>query len=351
MKPEGLLKQSLPAMSAVLWTPRKQAALIRLFNPWYYVSPNISPMARKAQLRQLLGSMAVLGTTVSLFKMAGYDVETNPIATNFMRVGSGITQFDFTQGGTAYLRFYARFLTGYTESSAGNITKLGEGYKPTTTLTLAGDMLRSRLIPWAGNLASALHGEDPAGRPFGVPQFLSNTLVPMTAGQLIELAVEDPDNVGAIILSPLTLFGVGMQVQSFNKPKGRWDVWGDPVGTDHSDSPVVQKLEELGVELNMPANMIRGVKLTPEQYDAYSYISGIEMQLRTGAVIEMPGFDEASPGEQETMLRAAIAGAREDARMDMMGQYPELMDEADRLQQLRIQQGSPAAVRRREAAQ
>jgi hypothetical protein len=122
------------------------------------------------------------------------------------------------------------------------------------------------------------------------------------------------------------------------------------VGTDHSDSPVVQALDRLGIEANMPANNIRGVKLSPAMYDEYSYEAGQRMQEYLGAAVATPGFDQGSPGEQENAIRASMAAAREDARSYMMSKYPEIIDQADTLKQQRIQQGSPAAIRRREAA-
>jgi hypothetical protein len=345
--------------NTVFFSPRKNIGTFNMFfSPLNMVNPltRTDKLARTKAMKLLMGSMAYTGAFIGLANMMGFEAELDPRHTNFLKIHVGNRWVDITGGNAIFVRTMARLISNQSVSSTGRFTDFASSVNDRASRASEIERFaRNKLAPQSSSIADALYGADAVGRPFSVTQELRDNVVPMFMDTFIETASEvarnEPGSWMTAFTLPMALLGAGVQAPLKDETAGRWDVWGDPVGTDHSDSPVVQKLEELGMELNMPANMIRGVKLTPEQYDAYSYVSGIEMQLRTGAAIEIPGFDEASPGEQETMLRAAIAGAREDARMDMMGQYPELLDEADRLQQLRIQQGSPAAVRRREAAQ
>lgn len=334
-------------LNAVIWTPRKISATVNLMNPWKYLDPSIHPVIRRERLKRVLGSIAITGTAIGLANAAGYSVNLNPVSTDFLRVRAGKTTFDLSGGNVAYLRLMARLAFNEAVTSRGNVIEYGEGYRAPTKADAIIDFVRGRFAPNAALIADALYGKDPGGRPFSLTTQMSDKLVPMTINNFIDLAYDDPGNMAALILSPLSIFGAGMYVQAPDEVQGRYDVWGMPNGTDHSNNPVDRKLRSLGIYPNLPERNIRGVPLNDALYDEYQFRSGEQMRERVGELLRTPGFDNLRVGEQEELLRDTWNSAREDARNLMMGLHTELLTEADRLKQERMDKGSPAAIARR----
>jgi DUF438 domain-containing protein len=101
----------------------------------------------------------------------------------------------------------------------------------------------------------------------------------------------------------------------------------------------------------MPERMIRGVKLNDAQYDEYAQRAGKAIQKELANVLRTTRIERLSIGRQEALLRAHIENAREHARTIMLGKHDEIRREAARLKKTVREQGTPAAIRRREAAQ
>lgn len=335
-------------LNTVIWTPRKISATLGMMNPWNYLNPSISPAIRRERLKRVLGSIAITSTAVGLANAAGYSVNLNPISTDFMRIKAGDTSFDLSGGNVAYLRLMARLLFNEAITSRGTVIEYGEGYRAPTRADAIIDFVRGRFAPNAAVIADALYGKDPVGRPFSLTAEMSDKLVPMTINNYIDLAYEDPGNMGALILSPLSIFGAGMYVQTdIGANTSRFDALGAPKGTDHTNNPVARTLERVGIQLNMPERNIRGVPLDDRLYDEYAGRAGQAVQRELASVVRTPGFDRLPLGRQEDLLKSHVANAREYARSVMMGKHPEIMREAERLKRERAQQGSKAAQERR----
>src|SRR5690606_540666 len=52
----GRIEGAVPALNAAFFSPRKITSTLNILNPVNYVSPKISPTARKAAIRNLVGS-------------------------------------------------------------------------------------------------------------------------------------------------------------------------------------------------------------------------------------------------------------------------------------------------------
>jgi hypothetical protein len=220
----GRFNQSVPILNAMFFSPRKIAATMQKLNPQKYLDPRISPTARKEALKSLLGMVGASATVLSLARMMGADVETDPRSSDFGKVKVGNTRFDVTGGDGNYAVLLARLATNKTKSTTSDIIReLGEDYgAPTRGDTLV-KYFRNKLSPTASFVGDWLYGEDAIGKPFNVKKALIGRAVPLIVSSAIEAAAEDPKMGVASALADL--FGVGTQTYDFsadwNTSKGK----------------------------------------------------------------------------------------------------------------------------------
>lgn len=201
---------AVPALNATFFSPRKVSATVNMLNPQRYLDPRISPTARRAAIRQLVGSLAITTTAIALARMAGADVETDPTSSDFAKAKFGKTRYDFTGGNGTYAVLLARLIENQTKSStSGKVTKLGEGYKPTTRADLALKFARNKLSPSASFLADWLYESDSIGTPFDASSEALQRAVPLIGQDVYQIHKEDPGNTFGATLG--SLFGVGVQ--------------------------------------------------------------------------------------------------------------------------------------------
>jgi hypothetical protein len=218
-----------PALNAGFFSPRKMSATMEMFNPVRYLNPSISPTARRAAMRQLLGSLMATGAVLAIARAVGADVNFDPRSSNFAKIGIGKEKLDMTGGNSAYVRLLARIATNQEITQSGKLIELGKGYKPTTRADLVLRFTRGKLSPVASTLADFLYGSDPVGRPFSVTEEMRDKLVPITIGDFINFAQYDPHNTAAIVPSLAAIFGVGLETELPPLAKTHRDVWGEPM--------------------------------------------------------------------------------------------------------------------------
>lgn len=201
---------AVPALNATLFSPRKLSATINMFNPERYLNPKVSKIARQAALRQLLGSLGITAGLLFLAQLNGQKIEKDPKSADFGKFIHGKTHFDITGGNGTYAVLLARLLSNKTKSSTtGNVSTLGEGYKPTTRADVALKFLRNKLSPLTSMAADFLYGSDAIGQPFKVTNEIKNRIIPLIITDTIDLVKKDPSNT---ILGALgDMFGVGVQ--------------------------------------------------------------------------------------------------------------------------------------------
>lgn len=202
---------AVPLLNAAFFAPRKISATVNMFNPERYLNPKTSPTARKAALRQLLGSLAISATLIALHSfLSGDDDETDPRSADFGKIKNGITRFDLTGGNGTYAVLLARLFSNQTKSSTtGMVSNLGEGFKSDTRLDIITKWGRNKLSPIASYVADFLAGTDAVGQPFNVTNDTVSRVTPLIIQDIISLAKEDPDNLVYGILA--TMFGFGVQ--------------------------------------------------------------------------------------------------------------------------------------------
>lgn len=202
---------TVPIANAALFSPRKLSATVNMFNPRRYLDPKVSPTARKAALRQLIGSVGITATVLGLANMNGAKTETDPRSSDFGKGVIGKVHYDVTGGNGPYAVLLARLITNKTKSTTTNkVTKLGVGYKPTTRADIALKFGRNKLSPLASFIADWAYGTDAVGEKFETKKAVVGRLQPLILQDLQKLSEEDP----AVMIGSgiFNLFGGGLGV-------------------------------------------------------------------------------------------------------------------------------------------
>lgn len=204
----------VPALNTAFFSPRKISATMNMFNPVRYLDPRISPTARIAATRQLVGSLIATAGFLELAHLAGASVDINPTSTNFGKAKFGKTTLDFTGGNAIYVRLLARIATGQEISSSGKKTLLNTGkFGETTKADLAVSFFRDKLSPVASTLADVLYGKDAIGQKPTFANEAQDKLYPIVISDFINLVKSDPKD--AITWLPIiaAIFGVGVSTE------------------------------------------------------------------------------------------------------------------------------------------
>lgn len=107
----------------------------------------------------------------------------------------------------------------------------------------------------------------------------------------------------------------------------RIGIWGQPMpsstmlspGTATHD-PVDARLEALNMGIAAPERKIRGVQLTEQQYEDFSRLSGTAAHGDLMRLVQGPGFASFPPERQTELIKKALEGARERARIALFAQ-------------------------------
>ena len=207
----GKLERIAPSLNALFFSPRLAAARFNALNPaWYAKQP---PEVRKKALGDFARFTGVLVSTLSLAKLAGYKVETNPTSPDFAKIQDGNVRYDVAGGFSQWVRLFAQLLAGETKSSAsGEIKKLNTGdFGSRNRADVLEQFVRSKLSPVAGALANEfLYGEDITGEKVTLGSAAKDLTIPLYI-QDIASAMEDKGPTGLLSVGLPSFFGVGTQ--------------------------------------------------------------------------------------------------------------------------------------------
>lgn len=316
------LERSATALNATLFSPRKFAATMHMFNPVRYLNPEISPTARQAAIRQLAGSLIATSAVLALAKAMGASVDPDPRSVNFAKIVIGDEKFDLTGGNDTYLRLLARIATNQEINAAGKLKELGQSFGSTTRAGVAWDFMRNKLSPVAGFIVDALYGSNPVGRPFSVSDEMMDKLVPITVGDWIKFAMYDADNYAAYFPALAAAIGVGMETPLAPMARSGRNVWGEPTSAFDAPlrDPVDRQFKALGYTPGFPIDVIRKVRLTGQQYDDYIRISGSLAKMQLDQLLAWPQWNAIPDVSKLSMMKKIIRKSRDIAQTTLMVQ-------------------------------
>lgn len=318
-----------PALNTIFFSPRKIVATVEMFNPVNYA--RLSPIAREAAAKQLMGSLIATGAVLTLAKVMGAGVNFDPRSSDFGKIDIGGEKLDMTGGNAAYVRFLARMATGQEVTRTGKLVDLTSGNPHgATRAEVAANFMRGKLAPVAAMIADWLYGKDPGGRAFDLGATARDELTPIVIDSFIKYFGNNPDDTAALIPSLSAILGVGLESPEPPLSESGRDVWGDPIpgvnrfwGTSPPSwlhDPVTQEARRLNVYLGFPMQTIRGVKLTEGQYDQYAQLSGRIAHARLDDLVRSPDWASYSDLAKASVFKHVISRARDTAETAIMVQ-------------------------------
>jgi hypothetical protein len=251
------LEKSAKLLTDAFFSPRLMASRIRMLNPNTYM------MAPKGVRKQYVhGMMRAIGswwTIASLAEMAGAEVSKDPRSSDFGKIKIGNTRLDPGAGFQQFLVLGSRMRpewtgmnepmdTGITpldlagnlagmggggttstgKSTYGKFRPFGVGFKPETRVSTGIEFGANKLHPTVKFAYDLMRASE--NRPVNMADRTVQMFLPIIAGDIAELAKEDPALLPLII--PLGSFGMGSQTYSggIEEPNFVPDSWDIKVG-------------------------------------------------------------------------------------------------------------------------
>ena len=211
----GALERAAPVLNGAFFSPRLMASRLNLLNPAFYVK--LDPFVRKEAIKSLLTFAGTGATVLTLAKLAGADVGTDPTSSDFGKIKIGNTRLDIWGGFQQYFRAAGQLITGkYTSSTTGKEYTLGEGYKPLTRLGIVGRVIESKESPVLSFISTLLTGQNGLGGKLDVPVEILDRFTPMMLSGFYDLYKEG--GLKEMGLGLPSIFGVGVQTYGSQIP-------------------------------------------------------------------------------------------------------------------------------------
>ncbi len=205
----GQLSSVMPFLSALMFSPRMQAATVEL--PFMLASK--SPAIRRIAAENIGATLGVGVGLLSLAALAGASVEWDPRSADFAKIRVGNTRLDIWGGKQQYVVALARLITGSGKSTtSGKEYEIGPDSFAGDRIALLTHFIRGKLAPGPGLLTDIAVGEDFLGRKMGwdrAGEIAINALAPMSLYQTYESMQQEGALSGALLSVP-SYFGVGV---------------------------------------------------------------------------------------------------------------------------------------------
>ena len=202
----GKLERHADLAGVFLWSPRLMASRINTFTSIF--DPSYTPRARKRALKELY---QFIGAVSAMMFMASanddWEIEWNPLSSNFGKVKRGDVRHSVMGGVESYITFMARQLTWHTKTGKNIKSFSDPRYKGKNAWDFIGTFARGKVAPDLGTIVNLLAQEDVVGNKYGwwdVPDELLPLVIPETmeaykAGGIAEV----------LKTIPFTTYGIG----------------------------------------------------------------------------------------------------------------------------------------------
>jgi len=222
----GALEGAAPEVNMVFFSGRKIASTINMLNPWNYIDPKISKTAKKAALRNLIGSTAISITLIELAKLLGSDEpETDPRSSKIGKIKVGNSYLDVSGGNATYATLLSRLLSGKTKTQKGEVKPLGNKIGETSASDLISQGIRYKLSPNTSLIVDLLSGANAIGEEKTPTQSVIDRFRPMFLNSIYE-EIKDDSN-GSFVKALMAigaLFGGSLNTIPPVEPKNKKSV-------------------------------------------------------------------------------------------------------------------------------
>lgn len=202
----GAFERAAPLLNGAFFSPRFMAARLKALNPATYA--RMPKQVRVEAMKDALSTVGAGLAVVSLAKLQGASVETDPRSSDFGKIKMGETRIDVWGGFQQYVRFLAQITSGQRKTLSGEMVDL-TGKTRETRGDAAVRFARTKLAPGPGVLTDLMFGaKDVTGRPVDAKR-LAETVIPMYVQDALAAMREHGPAKGFLISSP-AFFGVGV---------------------------------------------------------------------------------------------------------------------------------------------
>lgn len=211
------LESAVPLLNNLFFAPKLLASRVQMLNPRFYLDPKTPKSVRIMAMKSVLGTIGFNLTLLSLAKMAGAEVESDPRSSDFGKIRVGKQRIDPWGGLQPLARFAAQFYTGQSKSTkTGEIRDLdGKTFPFTTRGDLILNFAKSKRAPLAGLVWDAITGKDFFGKDVNIPEETLEMIFPLFYRDMFEAIKEDGIKGGLLTLPGF----VGAGVQTFEGQK------------------------------------------------------------------------------------------------------------------------------------
>jgi hypothetical protein len=218
------LEQATQVLNSIFFAPKYVASRFQLIlNPLSGFSitggsARVRAQAAKEYGRFLLGAGVVIG----LAKLAGAEVEDDPLSSEFAKIRIGNTRMDPFGGLAQVTTLLGRTFTGKATTSKGKEISLvrEEGrkkkYGSRDLAGIWGTFARQKFSPIVSANVDALLGYDVVGQPITPAGAYARLLIPLSFGDIREAMKEQGVPAGTA-MSLISLFGVSMSTYDINQ--------------------------------------------------------------------------------------------------------------------------------------
>jgi hypothetical protein len=204
--PLGLQRAAI-TLNSVFFSPRLIMSRLNLVNPVYYMKQ--TPFVRKEALKSLFAFVGFGMTILTLSKLAGAEVGSDPRSSEFGKIKINNTRIDVWGGFQPLVRVAGQLISGkYVSSTTGKEMTLGEGYKPMTRADIVQRFFEGKLAPVPSFIVTLMKGQSIEGEKVNVPKEIALRFTPMVIQDMYDILQDSP---GLFPVSLLGLFGVGSQ--------------------------------------------------------------------------------------------------------------------------------------------
>jgi hypothetical protein len=313
------LEGAATELNTVFFSPRLVMSRLQLINPVFYI--RLEKNVRKEALKDLAGFASLGLMTVGLMKLGGADVETDPRSADFLKIRVENKRFDIFGGFQQPVRTMAQMITGEIKSSTtGEILTLGEGYRATTRLGVAGKFLQYKLSPASSFGVALLTSQATMGGKLDVPTEVGRLFAPMVAADMVEVFNED--GFKGLPLATPAFFGVGLQTYG---GVSTYDLAGRHYKTLNTE------LTRLKTSMGFPSTSVYGQPLSNSEYKRFKTVAGKEIARKLENIMKASFYKNADDDTKRHLIDKIIDFSKEKIKRKMFKRYKLIQEQAVRI--------------------
>ena len=217
----GKLNRISQQLNTLFFSPRLIASRFNMLNPlWYAKQP---PLVRKEAIKSFAEFVGVGTTIVTLAKLGGAEVETDPRSTDWGKIRVGNTRWDIWGGFQQWGRVFSQIASGERKTQKGDIIPLSRKKFPfETRFDVTERFLRGKLAPVPSLALELFEGSKLFGEEIKFTQEVAENITPLYL-QDIKEAFEQLGPWSMLTVGAPAFFGAGTQTYEEKKKENRFN--------------------------------------------------------------------------------------------------------------------------------